>query len=195
MSLPDPPVALLLAAGAGTRWRAASGRPDADKLLQPLPDGTPMAVAVARLLRSVLPRVVAVTRPGSDELAATLEQAGARVVVAPDSVQGMGHSLAAGVRASADAAGWLVMPGDMPQVLPATVAAVAAAVVQPGSLAAPAWQGRRGHPVGFGRAYREELLALTGDAGARSILQRHAAALRLLDGGDPGVLLDFDVPG
>jgi molybdenum cofactor cytidylyltransferase len=39
---------------------------------------------------------------------------------------------------------------------------------------------------------REELLALSGDTGAKSVLQRHRDAVRLLECDDPGVVLDID---
>ena len=34
---------------------------------------------------------------------------------------GMGDSIASAVRATADAAGWLVLPGDLPLVLPSSL--------------------------------------------------------------------------
>jgi len=38
---------------------------------------------------------------------------------------GMGYSIGAGVSARPDASGWLILPGDMPMVQPATLRAVA----------------------------------------------------------------------
>jgi molybdenum cofactor cytidylyltransferase len=64
-----PLVGILLAGGSGTRFRASGG---GDKLLHPLPDGTPIAVAALRQLVAAVPRVVAVVRPGADSLAAAL---------------------------------------------------------------------------------------------------------------------------
>ena len=43
---------------------------------------------------------------------------------------GMGYSIASGVSASADAAGWLVVPGDMPLLRTGTLLAVAGALPQ-----------------------------------------------------------------
>lgn len=187
-----PVAGLLLAAGSGTRFQAL--RPGEDKLLAPLPDGTPVAVAAARALRAALPRCWAVVRPGSAELAQALSACGLQVIEAPEAALGMGHSLAALVAATADANGWVVTLADMPAVQPDTIAQVAAALREPHDLAAPVHAGERGHPVGFGRAYRDELQALQGDRGARAILQRHAARLKLIETEDAGVLRDVDRP-
>ncbi len=180
-------VGILLAAGSGSRFGG-------DKLLHLLPDGTPMGVAAARSLRAGLDRVIAVTRPGDDHLAALLCDAGCEVIVAADAVKGMGHSLAAGVRAAPDAAGWLISLGDMPGIAPATHQAVAAALRQGHSLTAATYQGQRGHPVGFAAAWRAELSLLQGDMGARTILAGFPEHLHLLPVGDAGILKDIDRP-
>lgn len=188
--MPAPLAALLLAAGSAHRFGS-------DKLLARLADGTPVALAAARAIQAGLPpetRRVAVLRPEQAILAALLHEAGWQVVASPQAALGMGHSLAAGVEASREAAGWLVALADMPFIQPQSIAAVAAALAAGAPLAAPCHQGQRGHPVGFGAAYREALLALEGDAGARHLIQRDRALLRLLELGDAGVLRDVDTP-
>ncbi|MEF9943630.1 MAG: nucleotidyltransferase family protein, partial [Burkholderiaceae bacterium] len=52
--------------------------------------------------------------------------------------------------------------------------------------------GRRGHPVGFAAALGAELIALTGEAGAREVLARHPP--QSIEVKDAGVLLDVDTP-
>ena len=117
---------------------------------------------------------------------------GAQLAVCPDACSGMGHSLACGVRARSDAAGWVIALADMPAVSPTTISAVRDALAHGHQSAAPVHRGQRGHPVGFGRACREELLALTGDAGARGVLAAHPPLL--IEVADPGCLLDVDAP-
>jgi molybdenum cofactor cytidylyltransferase len=80
----------------------------------------------------------------------------------------------------------------MPRIKPETIGEVAAAISSGALLAAPVYRGERGHPVGFAGALRDELLALTGDSGARAVLERHRAEMRLIECDDPGVLLDVD---
>lgn len=180
-------VGLLLAAGQGRRFGG-------DKLLQPLADGTPVAVAAARALKAACADSIAVLRPEQDALAALLEAEGLRVVRCAAARSGMGYSLAAGVAASRDARGWLVALADMPCIRVATLQAVAELIGGGAALAAPSYAGRRGHPVGFAARWRGALLALEGDEGARAILQQSRFLLHVLETDDPGVLQDVDSP-
>jgi len=178
---------ILLAAGCGSRFGA-------NKLLAPLADGTPLAMAAARRLRSALSEVVAVVRPGDLELSALLTAEGLQVVECENAHTGMGASLAAGVDASREARGWLIALADMPFIKDSTLQRAVQALETGGLLVAPFHAGRRGHPVGFHSSFRDELLALSGDAGAREILTRHARSLTRLDVDDAGVVLDVDTP-
>jgi molybdenum cofactor cytidylyltransferase len=178
-------VGLLLAAGQGRRFGS-------DKLLHLLDDGTPIAVASARKLKEACPRAIAVLRPEQTTLAALLVAEGLEVVICPEASAGMGHSLAAGVAASRDAAGWLVALADMPFVQVATLRSVAAALASGAALAAPFYNCQRGHPVAFAARWRDELLALTGDEGARAIIGKHRNLMHKLETCDVGVLRDVD---
>ena len=192
------PVALLLAAGRGTRFDPGGG---ALKLLAPAPVGPhvgqPLALAAALNLRAALPVVVAVVRPADlpqqRTLHALLRDAGCRLAINESADRGIGSSIATGVRATPDAAGWLIALADMPAVATSTIGAVAQALADGAATAAPVHAGRRGHPVGFGAGLRNELQALTGDEGARHILAAHPP--RIIDVDDSGCLLDLDHAG
>lgn len=180
-----PIVAILLAAGAGTRFGGG-------KLLHPLSDGVAIAAHAARNLQAADLDVVAVVRTGDFPLADTLEQEGCHVFPCADAARGMGHSLAHGVDAAKEAAGWIVALADMPRVQPATIRGIADAVRGGAMIAAPVYRGERGHPVGFAAALRGELLRLSGDSGARDVLERHRDKIQLVECDDPGILLDVD---
>lgn len=181
------PLGILLAAGRSRRFGS-------DKLLQPLPDGTPLAVAAAASLRTALPETVAVVARADSAVAGLLRTAGIPVVVNPGAEAGMGTSIACGVRARDSAAGWVIALADMPFIRPDTIAAIAATLADEHVIGAPEYAGRRGHPVGFGAAYRDALLKLDGDVGARGVVQAHADRLCLVPTDDPGVLCDIDRP-
>lgn len=186
MSVADPlPRAILLAAGAGTRFGGG-------KLLHPLEDGAAIAAHAVRNLVAAGLDVLAVVRPGDFPLAELLEAEGCGVTRCPDAAQGMGVSLAHGVRMSADAGGWVVALADMPRIRAETIARVVQALMAGAAIAAPAYQGDRGHPVAFGRRFLGDLQALSGDSGARAIVQRNQALVRVIDCDDPGILLDID---
>lgn len=154
----------------------------------------PIAVQSARHLKSRLGRVIAVVRPGASETARALSAEGCEVVVCEDAERGMGASLACGVRAAGEVGGYLVALADMPFVRPSTIAAVRDALCAGAVLAVPYFRTRRGHPVGIAGRLRTELEALSGDEGARRVLERHAAQVVKIPCGDPGVIRDIDAP-
>ena len=178
-------VGILLAAGSGSRFGG-------DKLLAALPDGVPVGVQSLRNLRTAIADVIVVTRPQDDALRALLRDEGARIEICPRAHEGMGVSLAHGIRAAIDADAWIVALGDMPRIGTAAIRAVAAALQAGAIIAAPVYRGERGHPVGFAGALRDALRALSGDAGARDILRAERARMTLIDCDDPGVLADVD---
>jgi len=176
---------ILLAAGAGVRFGGG-------KLLHPLSDGTPLGLAALRNLRAALADVVVVLRPSDTDLYRLFAEQHGDIVQCADAHLGMGHSLAAGVARVMSAQGWIVALADMPHLQPATIRTIADELTRRGGIVVPMYREQRGHPVGFSRDYREELLGLTGDTGARSLLKRHAAAVHRLQVDDPGVLQDID---
>jgi molybdenum cofactor cytidylyltransferase len=180
-------IGILLAAGSGSRFGGG-------KLLHPLPDGTPIGVASLRNLKNALPEAIAVVRNGDRRLRAVLEAEGVEVHVCEDARLGMARSLVCGIEASSNADGWIIALGDMPFLLPQTIKTIAGRVAQTGRIAVPAYHAERGHPVGFGRSYLTELLALQGDEGARSIIARHPRDLEIIECDDSAILRDIDTP-
>jgi molybdenum cofactor cytidylyltransferase len=178
------PTVVVLAAGKGSRFKGS-----AHKLEQSLGDLSVLGSTLRSAIESHLPVVVVVTQALATSASRIV--AARDVVVVPQALAalGMGHSIAAGIAARADAPGWLLLPGDMPMVKPATLLAVAAALEQH-PVAYAQYQGRRGHPVGFAAELYSELMMLSGDEGARRIIARYPAVG--VDVDDPGVLLDLD---
>jgi molybdenum cofactor cytidylyltransferase len=180
-------IGILLAAGASHRFGV-------NKLMHCLPNGEPVAVRSCRNLLAGTDGVRAVVRSDSEVLTTQLQSLGAQVVVCPDATQGMGTSLAFGVQACSEADGWVVALADMPWILSATINSIADELRSGAMIAAPVWQGCRGHPVGFSAVLGIELRALRGDNGAKALIQAHLEELRLIDCNDPGVLWDIDRP-
>ena len=182
-----PPTGILLAAGQGTRFGA-------NKLLHPLQDGTPMAVASARTLHSVLAHCIAVVDDSGSEVAKRLTETGLAVIVNPRARDGMGTSIACGVAASPAAGGWVIALADMPNIPTGIVQAVAAGLARGADIIAPLWRGQRGHPVGFAPRHAAALMALQADRGARDIIATHRDTLELIDTQDSGLILDINTP-
>lgn len=178
---------ILLAGGRSTRFGG-------DKLLHPLPHGTAIAVASARPMLQVMPRVVAAVNEKNRALVRLLAGEGIEIIAAPTQDEGMGSSLAACIAATAEAAGWVVALGDMPFIQPGTISRVLAALEAGSPLAAPVFRGQRGHPVGISARFRNALMALRGDEGARHLLRRHQHELALIECDDSGIVRDIDRP-
>ncbi|MDP3310781.1 MAG: nucleotidyltransferase family protein [Polaromonas sp.] len=164
------PVVVVLAAGRGERF-AASG-------------GTTHKLAALLAGQSVLDHVLAAVR------ASGLPH---HLVHGDASRPGMGDSIAAGIRATPGAVGWLILPADLPLVRGDTLRAVAEALQQH-PVAVPVYRGERGHPVGFSAACRDALLDLKGNQGAAPVLQAYQAinsvAFVAID--DIGIVTDID---
>jgi molybdenum cofactor cytidylyltransferase len=187
--------AIVLAAGASRRFGS-------DKLLHPLTlHGVtlPLAAHSLTLWLETFAVVTVVVRPGAEAFCAAIGNAlnvanstRLRWTICENADQGMATSLAYGVRANKDAAGWLIGLADMPAVPLAAIAAVRQALLAGAELAAPFCEHKRGHPVGFSARYLAELLKLQGDAGARHLLERDKSNIEPVEISNRGILADID---
>ena len=180
-------VAVLLAAGSSRRFGG-------EKLLAPW-RGRPLYQHALEALTAApeIAETVIVVRPG---FAAPPERPRCRFVVNPDHAEGMSTSLRAGILAApADADAYLIALADMPAVTPTLIESLVAFHRAAGSsITVPVCRGRRGHPVLIAAAWREALLGITGDVGARELLRAHPEAVAEFATDDAGVLFDVDEP-
>jgi molybdenum cofactor cytidylyltransferase len=108
--------------------------------------------------------------------------------------EGMGGTLSEGVSAIGDVPGILVALADMPGLLSQTVLRILENADSE-RIVYPVFEGRRGHPVLFGRRYLSLLRELSGDAGASKLLRENVENCVPVPVVDPGVLLDVDTLG
>lgn len=183
--------AVVLAAGSGTRFGGG-------KLLAAWGAGVLLEGALAAAFAAPARSVTVVIGADAEAVAAAARAFDPRTLVvhAPDYAEGMAASLRAGIASlPPDAEGAFVFLGDMPRVPAAVLQSLAQAVAAGAQAAAPVFKGRRGNPVLIGRAIFPQLLALTGDAGARGVLQGLGDRLALIESPDDGVLFDVDQVG
>lgn len=180
--------ALMLAAGYSRRFGT-------DKRRATLADGRSLLAASLALPCSMLEEVWLVLRP--DESITELGlPANIKLVQHPLTAQGMGHSLAAGAErllAESRADAVAIFLADMPAIRRDSLETLFAHA-SANAIVLPSYQGKRGHPVLFGRAFWPQLATLNGDAGAKPVLQQHPEAVRIVELNDPGVLQDIDTP-
>ncbi len=181
--------AIILAAGASSRM----GRPK--QLLDW--HGLPLIRVVAeQALAAQLDQVTVVVGGAGDAVAAALAGLPLRIVVNPEAAAGQSTSLRAGVAALGPEVGAaLILLGDQPFVSAALINRLIAAWRTSGApIVAPLYQGQRGNPVLFARAIFPELLAITGDQGARGVLVADPSRVHAVPLDDTRPLADIDTP-
>ena len=187
--------AIVLAAGSGVRFGGAKlttpwrGRPLIDWALAAAFEAPVRAIWV---VTGADPEVAWAARTFATRHGAV---ARLNIVQARDHAEGVAASLVAGLAAMPrDAAGAFVFLGDMPAVPPDIATKLANALGGEVLACAPVFGDRRGHPVLFASALFDELSTLTGDRGARAVLDGLGHGLALIEALDDGVLHDVDRP-
>ncbi|MCZ6657889.1 MAG: nucleotidyltransferase family protein [Gammaproteobacteria bacterium] len=179
--------AILLAAGFSRRFGT-------DKRQFTLDDGQPMLPATIATYLAVFEFLTVVMRPEDTALAAQIS--GCNIVYAGDAHLGMGHSLSAGMRSLLPVDFAFIGLADMPFIATSTLQQLIDCMGQldDDAIVQPFYRDTPGHPVGFGRAHFDALSNLTGDVGAKTVVQTHGAQLRAVKIDDAGVVRDLDVP-
>jgi molybdenum cofactor cytidylyltransferase len=189
--------AVILAAGKSSRFRAGGGS-DPTKLVAKL-DGKPIVrrVVEAALAAKVRP-VVVVTGYARESVEAAVADCDVSLAFNPKFASGLASSLSVGLSAMRrDVAGVIVLLGDMPQVgAPLIDALIDAFLARMDALAAvPLHEGRRGNPVLLSQKLFERAMRLTGDEGARRLMQTLSASeLVEVEASDTGATFDVDTP-
>ena len=163
---------IVLAAGSSSRMEGDN------KLLLPWQKQCVLQVVVERICEVGLGEVVVVTGHQRAEVAEKLSRYPVRLVHNPDFAEGMAASIRVGVEAAVGEQGYIVALGDMPQIAGTTMLKVAEALASRESIAVPVRDGRRGHPVAIGSAYRAALLSLTGERGGAVGLEKKRSQCR-----------------
>lgn len=188
--------ALVLAAGRSSRMGATN------KLLADV-GGTPLvARAVDAALSSQAANVIVVTGHQGESVTAALSGKAlpgkpVTFVHNPAFGDGLSSSLRAGLAAvPSESDAVVVCLGDMPRVAAGVIDRLIAAYspVEGRAICIPITHGKQGNPVLWDRAFFAEMAALTGDAGAKRLIGRHADRMCEVPVDDAGILYDVDTP-
>jgi len=175
---------IILAAGSSVRFGAP-------KMLHPMSNGQPMLLSTINLYQKVFERVHVVTQNEDLALRDLVASSGAILIDSPNAKLGMSASLIAGVTALADEQRCLIALGDMPYIKSSTLLSIASS---DGDIVLPRHQQQVGNPVSFDQRFRQSLLSLSGDRGAKAVVRANWDQVSIIDVDDPGVLHDIDVP-
>lgn len=182
----DSPGFLILAAGKATRFGG-------NKLTAHL-NGKPVIQHTLDTLKQLREPIAIVYNAQDHTLLQCIENYNIQKIPYNADNIGMGHSLSYGVKHTPNWKGWIVCLGDMPWITLETYQQVVNEL-QSHDITRPHISNMPpGHPVGFQHKFQQELLALTGDDGAKCIISRHKSALFCFDVQDCGILLDIDRP-
>ena len=177
--------AVILAAGFARRFGS-------DKRQWPMPDGRTLLESTLARYQNGFESVFLVLRPEDSDWARDL--GGCTKAFAAEAHLGMGHSLAAGIAAAKGFDGAFVALGDMPWVEASTLGTLRRGLNDRSAIVRPSHNGTPGHPVGFGQAHFEALMNLSGDQGAKVVLDQNPQRVIAIDVTDAGVIRDLDVP-
>lgn len=177
------PVVLIMAAGQSRRFGS-------QKLLHPLQDGRAILAHTVQIYRSLGLPVLVIT--GNDQsVHQLLNELGAPFHINEKANLGLGHSIASGIFQLAENNNCLIALGDMPFIAPSTVEKVALHLTSD-LIVRPTFQGKAGHPVGFGQSFFNDLKALNEDRGAQLILHKYPHHCLSIPVDDPMILRDID---
>lgn len=183
--------AVVLAAGMARRM----GRP---KVLLPWVDGLPILDHILKQLQAAgVEDVVVVTGHEADKVREIAARHNVTTIHNPDYATGeMLSSLKVGLRAlSANVTATLVVLGDQPRIQPEIVRRLMQSYADgKGSIVAPSYEMRRGHPILIDRQYWDELLALPADGAPRDVINAHADQIAYVVVDTDSVLGDIDTP-
>jgi len=118
-----------------------------------------------------------------------------RAVENPRYADGLGTSLACGVRALDDCDAVALFLADKPFIRPATLLTLLGEFSKHSDgIIYPSHEGAQGHPVIFSAKFRPELERLTGDHGAKGVLRTHENETLAVKTPDEGTVLDINTP-
>ena len=167
-----------------------------NKLLQAV-DGVPMVLrAVNAALASKAASVTVVLGHEAEKVEALLAGRRVNLVHNPDFTQGMSTSLRSGIQAlPGEAEAAVVLLADMPRISAMQVDRLIDAFdsKQP-AIVVPQRNGKRGNPILWPREFFAAMQAVSGDKGARGLLEEHPQRIHSIEMDDDAIHADVDTP-
>ena len=176
---------LILAAGGSSRMG------DENKLMMPF-QGKPMLNHVVNAsLNSNLTQTFVVVGHQSSEIKNLVQSDDIQCVENEQWETGMASSIVAGISQLKQFNGFLILLGDMPLVTPELINEI---IVHSSAdkIVIPIKDGLHGNPVFFGSKFRDELLTLYGDSGAKKVIQDNLSSMIKIKIQSNTIFKDYD---
>ncbi|MEP7285249.1 MAG: selenium cofactor biosynthesis protein YqeC [Chloroflexota bacterium] len=194
---PSPVLEVQRRVGAIVLAGGLSSRMGKSKVLLPWDGRTIIQVIVDRLKRMRLDDIVVVTGHLASQVTSALSNEPVRFTHNEHYQRGeMLSSLQAGIRALGPGfSACMIVLGDQPQIDNRIVSELMSAYAEgKGSIIAPSYRQRRGHPILIDRAYWPELLDLPPGGAPRDVINAHSDAIHYINVDTDSVLRDIDTP-
>jgi molybdenum cofactor cytidylyltransferase len=180
---------IVLAAGTSSRMNGTN------KLLRPFGISTVIEETLKTYISCGFGEVLCITGRDAEEVGLRSKALRAKTLHNLDFMLGMAHSIVLGVaNISPQSKGILIALGDMPFVSKVSIDELWCNFIQEPKTAIciPTFNRQRGNPVLFSIAYKQDLMQLSGDVGAKSIVKRYEHYCREVPMPDDSCLRDLD---
>ena len=174
-----------MAAGGSSRMG------DENKLTMPF-KGEPMLTHIVNAaLNSNLSHVCVVVGHQSNDIKKLILSQDVQYVENKHWQTGIASSIVAGVGQLQKVDGYLILLGDMPLITPDLINEIIDQGAT-GKIVVPTQGERQGNPVLFGSSFRNELMSLAGDNGAKKVIQENPSCVAKIDIQLNAIFKDYD---
>jgi len=186
-----PTAGIVLAAGTSVRFGSL-------KPLFKLGDSTILSMVIDAAVKSDLDRIILVLGHQSDEIIADishhLHDPRLRTVINPRYQDGMSSSIQRGLLETIDEfPSVMIIMGDHPLLDSVTINMLLDRFrASDKDICVPAYKGTRGLPVCIGKRFFTDIMDITGDIGAREIIQKNPEHVLTIEIENPDCFLDVD---
>ena len=186
-----PTAGIVLAAGLSSRFGTA-------KQLALFRGRTLLERTVETAVSSLLDRVVVVLGHRAGQIRAThliaFDHPKVDVIENPDFKDGMSTSVRMGLEHAARThPSVMFLLGDQPLIRPDVIDRLLSRFwASDKDICVPVFQGKRGNPAIFGRAFFDEIRSLRGDTGARGIIDAYPDRVLPIEISNPALFIDVD---
>lgn len=192
-AVPSAPkiAAIILAAGQSRRMGATN------KLLAEIDGQAMVARVTAGIEASQASPIVAVLGHEAEDVRAAIDGSTVQFTENPNFAEGLSTSLAAGIKAlPEDVDGAIVCLGDMPRVSANEIDRLIAAFdpLEGRAICVPTHNGKQGNPILLAKRFFNEILEITGDRGARHLIDGYQELTCEVEMAGDSVLVDVDTP-
>ncbi len=145
---------------------------------------------------SLLDEIMLVIKPDDKELVEIGKRWNATIMINPEYKKGMSTSIKRALnelRHRVEMNGFCLILGDQPFINPQIInLLIKNFSMGQKEIVVPYHQGKRGNPVLFDIAWKEEFMQVSGDLGGRVLIKKYPAKVRRVDISDYAVLFDID---